>query len=166
MRVPVYEEVIIKNTDVMSVVDVLRKSKVGRGPTYLNLAETLESKTVNILNTLVEALKILKISPYFPYPLYVISPIRPQNIDMPFLDTVEQLPNHFFSKIKKLNSKELDLNHKISTLTERIANQPIETRRKELKDSMKIQKKLYHLTKEQAFYERLIVNLKKRECEQ
>jgi len=165
MRVPVYEELIIKNTDVMSVVDVLRKSKVGRGPTYLNLNDIVESKTVNILNTLVEALKILKISPFFPYPLYVISSISPQHIPLPFLDNLEQLPSHFFSKIKRLNSKELDLTHKISTLTERIANQPIEARRNELKKSMKTQKKLFHLTKEQAFYERLIINLNKREHE-
>lgn len=166
MRVPVYEEIVLKNTDVMSMVDVLRKSKVGKGPTYLNLHSIVENKIVNLLGTLVEALKILKISAYFPYPLYIISPVKPDHLDLPYLDSELDLPKHFFNKIKRLNSKELDLTHKIATLTERISNQPIETRRKELAASMEIQKKLFTLTKEQAFYERLIVNINKVEHEQ
>jgi hypothetical protein len=163
MRVPVYEELFIKNTDVMSIVDVLRRSKVGKSPIYLNLNLVPHNLSVDLLETLVESLKILKISPYFPYPLYVISSIRPTHISLPFLNDESELPQHFYNKIKKLNSKELDLTHKIATLTDRISNQPIETRRKELNKAMKVQRKLYTLTKEQAFYERIIGNLNKSE---
>ena len=166
MRVPVYEELIFKSTDVMTVIDTIRKSRVGKGPTYLNMQPYELNQHHEVLSTLIEALKILKLSAYFPYPLYIISQHRLSDVDLPFLDDEKSLPAHFHNKIKRLNSRELDLSHKISTLTDRISNQPVETRRKELKKTMVQQRHLFHLTKEQAFYENVIQKLNRVNNEQ
>lgn len=159
MRVPVYEQLKLKETDVMSLVDILRKSKVGKGPTYIDLTPYEERETYFILETLQEALKILKVSAYCPYPLYVLTPYSYPEIDIPTLPSETELPAHFFNRIKRLNSKELDLVNKIGTLTERINNQPIEARRREMKKNLSAQKQLFLITKQQDFYEHLLKKL-------
>ena len=161
MRVPVYEEIVLVNYDIMSIVDLMRKSRVGKNPSYLNLSSLEEKEVYLILETLSEAFRILKISPYFPYPFYVITPFYYPEIDIPALKSTVELPNHFRNKVKKLNNKELDLVNKTTTLSERIANQSITAKRRELRQKLKDQKRLFHLCREQSFYEDILQKLKK-----
>lgn len=165
MRVPIYEEIKLKDYDVMSFVDILRKSKVGKGPTYLELGHLEEKEAYLILETLSEALKILKISPLFPYPLYIIGPFNFPELNIPIIPNSSELPKHFYNRVKKLNSKELDLVNKITTLTERVSNHPLETRRRELKKSMKDQGTLFLLTRELASYENMLDALNRKSKE-
>lgn len=161
MRVPIYEEIVLVNYDIMSIVDLMRKSRVGKSPSYINLSSFEEKEVYIILETLSEAFRILKISPYFPYPFYIISTFYYPEIDIPVLKSTVELPNHFKNKVKKLNNKELDLVNKTATLSERISNQSITAKRRELRQKLKEHKRLFHLCREQSFYEDILQNLKK-----
>jgi hypothetical protein len=159
MRVPIYEEITLNQYDVMSCVDTLRKSKVGKGPTYVDLSRLDEKDAYIVFETIAEALKILRLSPLFPYPLYIITPHYFPELGLATLKSVQDLPKHFFNRVKRMNSKELDLVNKINTTAERVSNHPLEGRKKELRQAMKLQKTLYQTTRLQASFESMLEKL-------
>lgn len=163
MRVPVFEEIKILKFDVMSVLDVFKKSKVGHGPCTIDLSTKSAQELEEILETLEDALTILKTSPKVPYPIYIFTPHTSVKTDFALIKGPEQLPQHFIKRVKRLTSKELSLLNKSITLTQRILNLPLRQRERELKVGLRFHKELFKLSKEMSFYENIQSHLDKKE---
>lgn len=159
MRVPVYEEIKITKYDVMNVLDVMKKSRVGKAPTYIDLNDKNQDETLHCLDIIHDALKVMKTSPVFPYPLYLITPFKDIESELPLVFNKSDLPKHFMKPVKRLTSKELNLLNKSVTLSERISNTSLSQRQAELKSGIRYYKMLYQLTKELDFYQGILENL-------
>lgn len=160
MRVPVYEELKISQFDVMAVLDQMKKSRLGHVPCYIDLVGHPENETDQALQALEDALIMLKVSPLFPYPFFIISDkIKRQTTHIPIVQNKSELPAHFKKPVKRLTSKELSLLNKAVTLTERISNTPLQQRQKELDEGTRFHKMLFQLSKELDFYQEILEDL-------
>lgn len=162
MRVPVYEELKISKFDVMSVLDQMKKSRVNQVPCYIDLSTLELDEIEHALQVIEDTLKMLKASPLFPYPIFIITQITGLQTSLPIVETKEKLPKHFMRPIKRLTSKELSLLNKAVTLTNRISNTPMEQRLRELQQGTRYHKMLFQLSKELDFYQDVVEKLKSR----
>lgn len=161
MRVPVYQELKITKFDVMNVLDQMKKSRIGQAPCYIDISPLEKDEAEHALQVIEDTFKMLKASPLFPYPTYIITEIPELETNLPTIETKDKLPKHFMRPIKRLTSKELSLLNKAVTLTNRIANTPIQQRLQELQQGTKYYKMLFQLSKELDFYQDVLEDLKK-----
>lgn len=162
MRVPVYEELEISQFDVMSVLDTMKKSRVGHVPSYIDLTEKTKTEVERAIQIVEDVLQMLKVSALFPYPLFIITREIQIETHIPLVSNKERLPMHFMRPIKRLTSKELSLLNKAITLTQRMTNTPLQQRQKELAHGTRLHKTLFQLTKELDFYQDILEKLQKR----
>lgn len=154
MKIPIFEEIILKGTKVQDIQLIIEDSRIGKVPCYMNLTNFKNSDLKDFVMNLEQIILENSLHPFFPYPLYLITPDSLKTI-FPLVKSVKELPEHFFKKIKRPNNKELQLLNKLSLKVDKIKNLEIYKIIQELKDSGNSQKKLYLETKELHFLEKL-----------
>lgn len=104
---------------------MLSKSKIGIGPTYIDLTKYPEKSSLIIFENLRVALETLQINAFVPYPLIIISTIKENSHIQEFkiVPQISELPQHFKEDVKSVKGKELALLNKISILAEKLVNQ-------------------------------------------
>jgi hypothetical protein len=152
MKIPIFEEILLKGNSVNDLRSLIENSRIGKVPCYINLStfssDELEVTLINLEQTLLEN----SIHPRFPYPLYIISN-KPINTIIPSVKSVAELPAHYFKKVKRPSNKELQLLNKLSLKVDKIKNLELYKISSELKDSTGTQRRLYAETKELYFLE-------------
>lgn len=152
MKIPIFEEILLKGFSVNDLTAVVEDSRIGRVPCYVNLSNyssnDLETAIMNLEQVILEH----SIHPRFPYPFYIITAKSVRTV-LPSVRSVKDLPEHFFKKVKRPNNKELQLLNKLSLKVDKIKNLELYKIVQELKDSSDSQKKLYRETKELHFLE-------------
>ena len=154
MKIPVFEELIFDNYETAYINDKLVNSRIGKVPSYINISSFKKMEKQTILLELENAFLSLNLNPRFPYPCYIICD-RTDSTYFPQAESVKDLPDHFFKKVKRPNNKELQLLNKLALKVEKINNLEINRIIDNLKDSSNSQKKLYQNTKELYFLELL-----------
>ncbi len=154
MKIPIFEELLLKGPTLADVKAVVEDSRIGKVPCYINLTNytgnNLDTLVVNLEQVILEC----ALHPRFPYPLYLITSKSIRTI-LPTVRTVKELPEHYCKKVKRPNNKELQLLNKLSLKVDKIKNLELYKITSNLKDSTDSQKKLYVETKELYFLETL-----------
>lgn len=154
MKIPIFEEVLLKGTSLSELHSVVEDSKIGKVPCYLNLSnfksDEVETLVINLEQVILEA----ALHPRFPYPLFLVTEKSVKSL-FPCVKSVKELPEHYFKKVKRPNNKELQLLNKLSLKVDKIKNLQLYKVTQDLKDTADTQKKLYVETKELHFLERL-----------
>lgn len=154
MKIPIFEEILLKGTSIDNVREVVDDSRIGKVPCYINLshyqANDLETVIINLEQVILEN----ALHPRFPYPLYLIT-ARSVKTLFPSVRSVKDLPEHYFKKIKRPSNKEMQLLNKLSLKVDKIKNLELYKISQDLKDTSDAQKKLYTETKELYFLETL-----------
>lgn len=154
MKIPIFEEIILKDTSVLGLNSLLEDSKIGRVPCYINLTELKAEELTSFLEKLEELLLEANLHPHFPYPLYLITTKEIKGL-FPNVRSVKELPEHYFKKVKRPSNKETILLNKLSLKVDKINNLNLYSLIESLKQSSTSEKDLYNETKELYFYERL-----------
>ena len=155
MKIPIFEEVLLKGSSVYDIKDVVTESRIGKVPCYINLSSvTKTEETTEIIMNLEQVILESGLHPRFPYPLYIIT-LKTVNSLFPSVRSVKELPEHYFKKVKRPNNKELQLLNKLSLKVDKIKNLELYKITQELKDSADSQRRLYVETKELFFLETL-----------
>ncbi len=160
MKIPIFEEFIIEDFNPVELRDIIIDSRVGKVPMYLNLANKSIHDIESIVLTLKEIFLEQNIHPYFPYPFYLITSEQTPPFFLK-VDTVKDLPEHFFKKVKRPSNKELQLLNKIELKVEKLCNLNIFEKLEQITHVKNTQKKLYLETKELFFLELVLHNLQK-----
>lgn len=154
MKIPIFEEVLLKGSSLKDILNIVEDSRIGKVPCYINLtnysAEDLNTTLLNLEQVILDT----ALHPRFPYPLYIIT-TKTLNTLFPTVRNVKQLPEHYFKKIKRPNNKELQLLNKLMLKVDKIKNLQLYKITEQLKHSADSQKKLYSETKELYFLEKL-----------
>jgi hypothetical protein len=154
MKIPIFEEVLLKGSSLNDILGIVEDSRIGKVPCYINLTnysgEDLNTTIINLEQVILES----ALHPRFPYPLYIIT-TKTINTLFPTVRTVKQLPEHYFKKVKRPNNKELQLLNKLMLKVDKIKNLQLYKITDNLKDSADGQKKLYNETKELYFLEKI-----------
>lgn len=152
MKIPIFEEILLKGFSVNDLNAVVEDSRIGKVPCYVNLSnyssDDLETAIMNLEQVILQH----SLHPRFPYPFYVIT-AKTVNTIFPSVRSVKDLPEHYFKKVKRPNNKELQLLNKLSLKVDKIKNLELYKIAQELKDSGNSQRKLYQETKELHFLE-------------
>jgi len=159
MRIPIFEEIVIKKFDLISLTKYLSQKKISNGPQYINLSHISTALVTEAIDNIATALEKLSINPEFPYPIYVVTDAINSHPKLQVAHSVEELPAHFIRKVKRLKNKELAILNKAMLLSEKLSNQDISLRRKELADSYGPQKELYNNCREINFYQFILNKL-------
>jgi hypothetical protein len=158
MKIPIFEEILLKGTGLKDILAVVEDSRIGKVPCYINFtnynSEDLNNTVMNLEQIILEN----ALHPRFPYPLYIIA-TRPVNTLFPTVRSVKQLPEHYFKKVKRPNNKELQLLNKLMLKVDKIKNLQLYKITDELKHSADTQKRLYNETKELYFLENIYSTL-------
>lgn len=164
MKIPIFEELFFENYELDYMKEKLDDSRIGKVPTYINLTNVPKDDQNDTVLKLKELFIQLNLNPRFPYPCYLIVE---NNIDkyFPTANSVKELPDHFFKKVKRPNNKELQLLNKLSLKVEKIRNLDMNRIMVELTHTSNSQKKLYDNTKELYFLEILNYKLIEKEKE-
>lgn len=154
MKIPIFEEIqlIDLNTEKMRI--IVSDSKIGKVPCYINLSNLDKTTLKKTVSELEEMMNEYNLSYDFPYPLYIISPFQPRT-NLPWSQSVRDLPEHYFKKVKRPNNKEINLINKLSIKIEKIKNLNIFKSLEEFKKTSKLQRKLYNETLELHFLEKV-----------
>lgn len=154
MKIPIFEEILLKGPGMNEVQDVVADSRIGKVPCYINLSNYTASDLETVILNLEQVILDNALHPRFPYPLYLITGKSVKTI-FPSVRSVKDLPEHYFKKVKRPNNKELQLLNKLSLKVDKIKNLELYKIAQDLKDSADAQKKLYIETKELYFLETL-----------
>ncbi len=155
MKIPIYEEIILQGNGKEYLSDFIPLSRIGRVPSFINAVKLNRHELFTFLNDLEETLRNNKLSPIFPYPLYVITEEASHYNTIPLLKSVKELPEHFYKKIKRPNNKEIQLLNRLYLRVEKVSNLEMNQLLENLKNVAEKQKKLFVLTRELYFLEQL-----------
>jgi hypothetical protein len=154
MKIPIFEEILLKGSRMEDIRSIVDDSRIGKVPCYVNLSnytlEDLQTTVMNLEQVILEA----ALHPRFPYPLYIIANKSIDTI-FPTVRSVKDLPEHYFKKVKRPNNKELQLLNKLSLKVDKIKNLQLYKMTEELRNSADTQRRLYNETKELFFLENL-----------
>lgn len=152
MKIPIFEELLLKGSSLTDIQSVVDDSRIGKVPCYINLSHyapaDVETAIMNLEQVILEA----SLHPRFPYPLYIITSKAVRTL-FPTVRSVKELPEHYFKKVKRPNNKELQLLNKLSLKVDKIKNLQLYKIIQELRDSSDTQRRLYSETKELHFLE-------------
>ncbi len=152
MKIPIFEEILLKGFSINDLKAVVEDSRIGKVPCYVNLSNYSSNDLEEAIMNLEQVILDHSIHPRFPYPFYVITAKSVRTI-LPSVRSVKELPEHYFKKVKRPNNKELQLLNKLSLKVDKIKNLQLYKIAQELKDSGDSQRKLYVETKELHFLE-------------
>jgi hypothetical protein len=152
MKIPVFEEVIITKFEYEHLKAELADSRIGKVPTFINLITQKKSDLNAIIAELENVFLELKLHARFPYPTYLISHSACESI-FPFVVSTQELPDHFFKKVKRPNNKELQLLNKLDLKVDKLSNLDRKKILTQFNETSIPQKKLYNISKELHFLE-------------
>lgn len=166
MRIPIFDELKIKNFRLENLIDRLKRSKVGESPFYIN-ADGLDTPVKEIINNLDSALKSLNVHPNYPYPLFVITK---ETVDyhgpIQIVANTSLLPEYFsVLKPRRLKGKEVGLLNKVYALSQKIINLNIYETLGNFQENIRIQREVSNRVKLISKMDKVIGHLKKEDSD-
>lgn len=152
MKIPIFEEIIIKDISIKAIVYLFSQKKMGKQPMYISLHSVAPNQHQLAIDNIGEALVELRIHPHFPFVIYVISKVDVWHETIQIAKTLDELPSHFLKRAKRLKNKEINLLNKLTLIGEMVGNQDIYERFIDLKSTFSYHRQLYNLCKEDQFY--------------
>ncbi len=162
MRIPIFEEIIVKKFDLISLTKFFAQKKFGNCPHFINLNGLSAGLVNDAIDNIANALDRLSIHPKFPYPLYIITEAINTHPVLQVSATTNELPAHYIRKVKRLKNKELAILNKTLLLSEKLSNQEIDKKLNDLSSAYGPQRSLYNNCREIHFYQFILDKLNTR----
>lgn len=152
MKLPLYDELKIKNFNVENLTERFKKARVCESPYYIHI-DHIEMDAKEVIKNIEEALKIIGLYPGIPYPLAIITK---KAIDyhgkLELFSSKENVTNYFSNlKPKRLKGKEIGLLNKVDALAQKINNLDIypilESFKEKIRDQRILSKNIAFLSK-------------------
>lgn len=160
MRIPKWDKIEINSKDDRHISQILADAKVGEVPLLL----IVKSESPEEVDSIISEIEIQAENSHYdlclPYPLYILSPFAKQRQGLNIVRNLSELPQHFVVKTKRLKSKEEALLKKTSVLSHKLRSHDLTEKRNYIKAQFALNRVLRDLTKESAFYETLIQQLR------
>ncbi len=123
MKLPLFDELKIKNFEVESLCDRFKRSKVGESPYFIEIDHADDSAEI-IISNIEKALRTIGVHPSIPYPTVVITKA---NLNygggVQVFKNSEHITKYFNSlKSRRLKGKEIGLLNKVDALVQKIIN--------------------------------------------
>lgn len=160
MRLPVFEEIILKNFNETNLRKKLNLLEIGETPYFINLTGMPLESALQRLEALKNILHELEINTFFPYPLFIIHPEIKELPDFPVVSEERLLPTHFMKKTRRLRGREISLLNKTNLLAKKSTNLEISKNWEKFLKINPFTKLLSQVTEEVYFYESLLEKLK------
>ena len=148
-----------ENFTVFELTERLKEVGIGEVPLYVDILEFDQEMTKEFLTNITQAMILLNLHPFFPYPFYVITDKVTSHDLMPICRDVSELPTHFSNRVKRLKQKEQLLLNKVQIKSSKLANISLHDKIGELKNQFKSQRKIMENCQEENFYRHLIERL-------
>lgn len=164
MKIPIFEEIKIDDFMSETYFDDIEEDKIGRVPTYFNLIGLKRSLALEVINKLQGHLKTKNKNPYFPYPTYLVSNLSFKEYELSYnlpllrlkvVKSVNDLPDHFFKKVKRPNAKELGLLSKLYMKVDKLEFLNLNELQQSFIKSSLSDKELFERAKELSFLEKI-----------
>ena len=102
MKIPIFEEVIVKDLSVKAIVYLFSQKKMGKQPIYISLHSIAPNQHQLAIDNIGEALSELRVHPHFPFVIYAISKLDVSHETIQIAKTLDDLPSHFLKRAKRL----------------------------------------------------------------
>ncbi len=162
MKIPIFEEISVNPTELDSLPEKIRTRKSADCPAYFLLKGVKLNVQLAFLNELKKVLQREGLHPFFPFPLYIVSDKLLTDDLIPIVPTVDELPRHFYSKVKRPKKEEIDILAKNAILVERLRNLDLFAKQA-LLNRRTSDRELYELTRESYFYEKILEEIRREE---
>jgi len=162
MELPIYQNIHIDSSDYKTLKKTLKDKKLGKIPTIINIDPEIKTSVKELTLILEKILKELKINPFFPYPIYLITEEDASGSPIPVLKNKTYLPSLFKCKKNKISNKETSVYKKMVVSRDKILKINIFDCLLAIANVKKFNRELFSLTKEGIFYENIMSNLHKR----
>ena len=161
MKIPTYEEICLETHRKENIQDLFSKKRFGQVPYYITIDSVDPRHLKEAIRNVTEVLLALEKNLFFPYPVYLVGNISTEETHLPVVQNLNLLPQHFFNKIRRLKNKETKLLTKTTMLSAKVRNEDITKKLEEFKSIMGPQKKLFYLSKEISFYQKIFEGMEK-----
>jgi hypothetical protein len=159
MAIPLLEELQLKQYDQDYLMEVLTRSRINKAPVFIKLKTEDRGEAIEQLKNLRESLRKLKIHPRFPYPIYILTALFDYYDDFIVMRDEKEITSHFKIKSKRPNNREQLILNKVNLVVEKVNNLDIDGRYQSVIDNKESVKKLYKLSKESWYYEKILREL-------
>jgi len=155
MKIPIFEELILKDLSLDCFVEVTIQKNIGKVPYYINLKQHKPEDYAQLLSDLENYFILSNLSPRFPYPVYLLLNEKINHF-FPNETDVKNLPQHYFRKVRRPNIKEIHLLQKLFVKIERVHNLNLNQIKDEIDQQRNNHKKLYTQAKKISILESII----------
>jgi hypothetical protein len=160
MKLPIYENLLLKTSDKTEIWKLLENINFGEVPVYVELGAIDLSDLYQALEHIAEYLDNFNINPKFPYPIYIVTHFINSHPVFPIIEDLNQLPSFFKKSNKRLINKDILALKKNNTFASRIRNQNIYLNSKAIKTGFQKQRQLLTKSYEAQFYSKIIKEIK------
>ncbi|MFZ4713490.1 MAG: hypothetical protein ACOYL6_07260 [Bacteriovoracaceae bacterium] len=160
MLLPNYFEVTIENPDPKAIFDKLMTAPIGQNPCLLNLENIPMEELLNVMANIQAFLVNTKNSWSFPYPIFILAPLRFDQISIKQFLKKSSLPAFFANKSKRLNPKEVQIQQMNLLKTTKFKSIYNEEKVAHLRSLSPINQALKLEARKTEFYENLFEHLK------
>lgn len=122
MSLPIYQEIIISETDQEKIFQAIAHSPIGKVPCFCSLNDIPDENKSEVIELIYQSFVVLGLSDCFPYPTYIVSHIKNDDVPIRQFSTISLLPHFFMNRTKRLNQKEGNLYAKNQLKLKQLSN--------------------------------------------
>lgn len=160
MNLPIYQEIIINETDQEMIFQTIAHSPIGKVPCYCSLLEIADEDKGQVIESIYQSLIVLGLSDSFPYPTYIVSHIKNDDIPIRQFSTKSLMPRFFMKRSKRLSPKESSLFNKNQLKLKQLNNLIAPEKMTNLHAFSPVNLALKTAVDESDFYSNILENLK------
>ncbi len=160
MKVPLLLKIDVQDISPDAINVIFDRNPIGIAPIIFILDEVVLPHKETFVKNCLQIFKQRGLSPYFPFPSYILSNEGIAHQAMPHLRSLEEAPKHFIKKIKRVKNREQALLSKADTFQSRTQNHSVTSDLEYLRRKREDNRKLRDLCHEKNFALGLLEKLK------
>lgn len=122
MSLPIYHEIVISDNNTEKILQTIAHSPIGKLPCYCTLKTIADDEKSEVIESIYQSFVVLGLSDSFPYPTYIVSHIKNDEVPMRQFSTVSVMPRFFMNRTKRLNQKESSIFNKNQLKVKQLGN--------------------------------------------
>lgn len=160
MSLPIYQEIVINEPNHEKIFQVIAHAPIGRVPCYCSLDNIADEDKGQVIESIYQCFLTLGISDSFPYPTYILSHIKNDDVPIRQFATKSLMPRFFMNRTKRLNPKEGSIFNKNQLKYKQLENLIVPEKMTNLHAFSQVNLALKTAVDETDFYTDILNNLK------
>src|SRR3989338_4940319 len=100
MSLPIYQKIIVSENNADTVFTTIFQAPIGLAPCYLDLDSIADDQKYEVIDLIYQSFLTLQLNDSFPYPTYIVSHIKNDQVPIRQFSTVNGLPRFFMNRTK------------------------------------------------------------------